>query len=75
VVTNSLPGELTVDAKRKLLLQGQLTLLNYAIHHSYTYERWQRVATFMIRKDPKSNKIHQLRVIHIYEADLNLLSS
>jgi hypothetical protein len=27
----------------------------------------------MIRKDPHSSKIHRLKVIHLYEADLNLL--
>jgi hypothetical protein len=31
------------------------------------------VATFMIRKDFNSSKIHRLMVIHLYEADLNLL--
>ena len=67
------PGELTLESKRQLLLQGQLDLLNYAIRHSYTYSRWQKVATFMIRKDCNSSKIHRLRVIHLYEADLNLL--
>jgi hypothetical protein len=60
-------------SKRKQLLQGQLDLLNYAIRHSYSYKRWHKVATFMIRKDPQASKIHRLRVIHMCEADLNLL--
>jgi hypothetical protein len=34
---------------------------------------WRKVATFMIRKDPNSSKIHRLRVIHLYDADLSLL--
>jgi hypothetical protein len=34
---------------------------------------WHRVATIMIQKDPQSSKIHRVRVIHLYEADLNLL--
>ena len=69
------PGqtEPTLESKRQLLLQSQLDLLNYAIRHSYTYSRWHKVATFMIRKDLDSSKIHRLRVIHLYEADLNLL--
>jgi hypothetical protein len=67
------PGVLTLMSKRQLLLQGQLDLLNYAIRHSYTYNRWKKVATFMIRKDSDSSKVHRLRVIHLYEADLNLL--
>jgi hypothetical protein len=52
---------------------SQLDLLNYAIQHSYTYNRWRKAATFMIRKDSNSSKIHRLRVIHLYEAGLNLL--
>jgi hypothetical protein len=65
VDTTSPPRKLTMDAKRKLLLQGQLALLD-AIHHSFSYERWHKVATIMIQKDPQSSKIHQLRVIHLY---------
>jgi hypothetical protein len=72
-VDSTQPGQPSLDDKRKSLLQGQLDLLNYAIHHNYTYKRWHQVATFMIRKDPDSSKIHRLRVIHLYEADLNLL--
>jgi hypothetical protein len=74
-VTDEAPpgGQPSIELKRQLLLQGQLDLLNYAIRHSYTYSRWLKVATFMIRKDSHSSKIHRLRVIHLYEADLNLL--
>jgi hypothetical protein len=67
------PGVLTLKSKRQLLLLGQLDLLNYAIRYSYTYSRWKKVATFMFRKDSDSSKAHCLRVIHLYEADLNLL--
>jgi hypothetical protein len=33
------PGAVTLESKRRLLLQGQLDLLNYAIRHSYIYRR------------------------------------
>jgi ribonuclease HI len=66
-------GQLSLNAKRLVLLQSQIDLFNYAIRHSYTYQRWHKVATFMIKKDFDSAKIHRLRVIHLYEADLNLL--
>jgi hypothetical protein len=66
------PGAATLESKRRLLLQGQMDLLNYAIRHSYIYCRWQKITTFMIRNNPHSSKIHRLRVIHLYEADLNL---
>jgi hypothetical protein len=68
------PRELqTTESMRQRLLKGQLDLLNYAIKHSYCYERWKKVATFMIRKDQNSSKIHRLRAIHLYEGDWNLL--
>jgi hypothetical protein len=68
------PRELqTTESMRQHLLRGQLNLLNYAIKHSYCYERWKKVVTFMIRKDQNSSRIHRPRVIHLYEADLNLL--
>ena len=70
---NTPPGQPTLKDKQQSLLQGQIDLLNYAIQHKYTYKRWHQVATFMIRKDPDSSKVHRLRVIHLYEADLNLL--
>ncbi|KAG7367974.1 endonuclease/exonuclease/phosphatase family protein [Nitzschia inconspicua] len=58
---------------RNDLVQGQLQLVNYAIKHSYCYDRWSKVATFMIQKEPGNTKVHRLRVIHLYEADFNLL--
>lgn len=54
---------------RQDFLEGQLRLLNYAINKSYTYEQWQQVANFMIQKEAGNNKIHRLRMIHLYEAD------
>lgn len=36
-------------------------------------KRWTNVSTCMIEKDPNSAKITRLRVIHLYEADYNLL--
>jgi hypothetical protein len=35
--------------------------------------RWKNISTMMIEKDKGSPKIHRLRVIHIYEADYNLM--
>jgi hypothetical protein len=66
------PGAVTLESKRQLLLQGQLDL-NCAIRHSYMYCQWQKIITFLIRKDPHSSKIHRLSVIHLYGADLSLL--
>jgi hypothetical protein len=35
--------------------------------------RWQNSTTAMIEKIPGCPKIHKLRVIHLYEADYNLI--
>jgi hypothetical protein len=67
------PGVATLQSKRQLLLQGHLDLFNYAIRHCYFYFRWKKITTFMMRKDPHSGKVRRLRVIQLYEADLNLL--
>jgi hypothetical protein len=36
-------------------------------------KRWKNVSTCMIQKDKNSTKINRLRVIHLYEADYNLI--
>lgn len=48
-------------------------LINYCIRFKYSLQRWKNVTNCMIYKEEGNTKIHQLRVIHIYEADLNLL--
>lgn len=72
-VSPEIPGPPTAESLRTDLLQSQLDLMNLAITHKYAFERWMTVATVMLRKDLDNTKIHRLRVIHLYEADLNLL--
>ena len=48
-------------------------MLKIAAIHEHVYKRWQHILTCMIQKDPGSAKIHRLRVLHLYECDLNLL--
>ena len=50
-----------------------ITLINYAIKHRYSYERWKTIVNMMIYKEEGNIKIHRLRVIHLYEADLGFL--
>ena len=38
-----------------------------------TLERWKNVQSSMLEKEPGNPLVHRLRVIHIYEADYNLL--
>jgi hypothetical protein len=66
----SVEGEL-LETKRKKLISAHVSLINYAIRNRFTYERWKTIVNVMIQKEPGNNKIHRLRVIHIYEADFN----
>jgi hypothetical protein len=50
-----------------------ISVMNFCIQSGHVLERWKTVVNTMIPKDVGNAKIHRLRVIHIYEADLNLL--
>jgi hypothetical protein len=65
----SAPGAL-LKAQQQELFSAHLSLINYAIRHGYSYERWKSIVTVMIEKDPGNTQIHRLRVIHLYEFDL-----
>ena len=62
-----------LESKRKDLIRAQVSMINYALQHSYSYKRWKQVVNVMIEKEPGNSKVHRLRVIHIYEADYNFL--
>ena len=55
------------------ILNLHVNMLNYALERGYTYRRWQIVANAILFKDPDNVRIHRTRVIHIYEADYNLM--
>ena len=55
------------------ILEATVSLLNYAIKFGHTYQRWNKVVNVMLQKDPGNPRIHRLRIIHLYEADYNLL--
>jgi hypothetical protein len=56
-----------------LALKIQHLIINMAIHHTHTLERWKTVHNFFIEKIPGKPLLVKLRVIHIYEADWNLI--
>jgi hypothetical protein len=60
---------------RQSILHGHLVLLNYALQAGYSYGSWKTVVNTMLEKEPGNPKIHRLRVIHLYEADYNLILS
>jgi hypothetical protein len=65
------PDETIERAKR--ILQAHYKLLQYATKHGVSIRRWRKVVNSMIEKHPDVPRIHQLRVIHLYKADYNLL--
>jgi hypothetical protein len=65
--------EARFEAQRDLVIRAHLALFNYALKFGYSYYRWQKVINVMLKKDKSNSFIHRLRVIHIYEADYNLL--
>ena len=55
------------------LFDLHLNLLNYALERGYSYKRWQTIVNSVLFKDTYNVKIHRTRIIHIYEADFNLM--
>ena len=62
-----------LETARKNILKGHLLLLNYAIQFGYPFDKWKCIVNTMLEKDNGLPKIHRLRVIHLYEADYNLI--
>ena len=57
------------------ILLVHLALLNFCATSGHSLKRWHTIITMTIPKQPNNFKIHKLRVIHIYEADLTAISS
>jgi len=62
-----------LDTKQEEIRAVCLALINYALKWGYSFDRWKTIVNIMIFKEPGNLKIHRLRVIHIYEADYNLI--
>lgn len=58
---------------QKMLLKAIVSLLNYALKFGHTFDRWTKIVNVMLQKDPGNPRIHRLRIIHLYEADYNLM--
>jgi hypothetical protein len=50
-------------------------MLQNAYGNEHVYKRWEYILTCMLGKDIGIPRIHRLRVIHLYECDLNILFS
>ena len=62
-----------VESQHDSLIQWQVDLLNLAITHAYSFNRWKTIANVMLLKEPCNFKIQCLQVIQLYEHDSNLL--
>jgi len=48
-------------------------MMELAVTHMHTYDCWKTIWTFLLEKEMGNPQIDQLRTIHLYEADYNLL--
>jgi hypothetical protein len=62
-----------MEAARQAILQAHLDIINYGLLHGYSVQRWQQVVNVMILREPANHCMHRLRVLHLFEADYNLI--
>jgi hypothetical protein len=58
---------------RTQILDVQTHIINIPLHNGFSPLRWQSVINAMLEKIPGRPLLHKLRVIHILEADYNLV--
>eukprot|EP00957_Ditylum_brightwellii_P159116 12109756-Ditylum_brightwellii.AAC.1 len=58
--------------KQTDLIDAHIVLLNYAHEHWYSYECWQNIVNIVIAKLLGCDKIHLVRILHLFEADYSL---
>ena len=62
-----------LEQKCEDIINVHFNMLFIAAIHEHVYNRWKLILTFMVEKDIGSTLIHRLRMVHLYECDLNLL--
>lgn len=62
-----------LDAIQVKIRRVRIQLINYALRWGYSYPRWKNIVNVCIMKDPGVNKIHRIRVLHIYEPEYNAM--
>ena len=62
-----------LDGIRLQIIELHATMLQTAYDNEHVYARWEYILTCMLGKDTGIPRIHRLRIIHLYECDLNLL--
>jgi hypothetical protein len=64
-----------LDGIRTEIIDMHAKMIQTAYDNEHVYDRWEYILTCMLGKDSGVPTIHRLRVIHLYECDLNLLFS
>jgi hypothetical protein len=65
-----------LDDIRTEIIELHARMLQTAYDNEHVYKRWEYILTCMLGgKDSGIPRIHRLRVIHLYECDLNILFS
>ena len=59
---------------QETLREAHLAIINYCLRFNYPLKRWNNIVNVMIRKDAENSHLHRLRVLHLYEADFQLLT-
>ena len=66
-------GDISLADKQTYIISIIVATINFCLRTGYVLERWKTIINTMIFKETGNYQIHRLRVIHIYEADFNLL--
>ena len=61
------------EDKRSAILKIHTRMMKLALKHTHVYKRWRNIMTLMIEKDPGTPLLHRLRVIHLYEMEVNFI--
>jgi hypothetical protein len=72
-ITSIICEEPALEEIRNDILQVQMDIINLPIQNGFSPKRWQKVVNAMLEKIPGKPMLHKLRVIHILEADYNLV--
>jgi len=64
-----------LEGIRVQIMELHSLMLQTAYDNEHVYKRWEYILTCMLGKDSGIPRLHRLRIIHLYECDLNLLFS
>jgi hypothetical protein len=62
-----------LEGKRQDIVELHAMMLQTSYDNEHVYKRWEYILTCMLGKNLGILRIHRLRIIHLYECDLNLL--